>query len=47
MNTTFLELPLSFPAQDQQRLRQLLQVGADGAVAGWSGALRLEAPQIA
>ena len=45
--TTFLELPLSFPAQDQQRLWQLLQVGANGAVARWSGALWLQAPQIA
>ncbi len=43
---TFLELPLSFTAQDQQRLRQLLQVGADGAVARWSWTLWFQAPPI-
>src|ERR1035441_8336665 len=45
--TTFLELPLAFPAQDQQGLGQLLQIRPDGAVARWSGAIRLEIPQIA
>src|SRR5450759_2509895 len=45
--TTFLELPLSFPAQDQQGLGQLLQIRADGAVARWPGAPWLQIPQIA
>src|ERR1039458_5669031 len=45
--TTFLELPLAFPAQDQQGLGQLLQIRPDGAVARWPGAARLEIPQIA
>src|ERR1035441_9408756 len=45
--TTFLELALAFPAQDQQGLGQLLQIRPDGAVARRSGALRLQAPQVA
>src|ERR1019366_4449831 len=45
--TTFLELAFSFPAQDQQGLGQLLQIRPDGTVAGWSGAFRLQIPQIA
>src|ERR1019366_2522197 len=45
--TTFLKLPLAFPAQDQQGLGQLLQIRPYGAVARWSGAARLQAPQIA
>src|ERR1035441_1144894 len=45
--TTFLELPLAFPAQDQQGLGQLLQIRPDGAVAWWPGAAWLQAPQIA
>src|ERR1039457_3600625 len=45
--TTLLELALAFPAQDQQGLGQLLQIRPDGAVARWSGAIRLEIPQIA
>src|SRR5664279_1577710 len=45
--TTFLELPLAFPAQDQQGLGQLLQIRPDGAVARWSGAFWLQIPQIA
>src|ERR1035438_6222201 len=45
--TTFLKLAFSFPAQDQQGLRQLLQIRPNGAVAGWSGALGLEIPEIA
>ena len=45
--TTFLKLPLAFPAQDQQRLGHLLQIRPDGAVARWPGALWLEIPQIA
>src|ERR1017187_1869405 len=45
--TTFLELPLAFPAQDQQGLGQLLQIRPDGAVARWPGAPGLEIPQIA
>ncbi len=45
--TTFLELPLAFPAEDQQGLGQLLQIRPDGAVAGWSGAPWLQIPQIA
>src|ERR1022692_4045989 len=45
--TTLLELPFSFPAQDQQGLGQLLQIRPDGTVAGWPCALRLQIPQIA
>src|ERR1019366_169474 len=45
--TTFLELSFAFPAQDQHRLGQLLQIRPDGAVARWPGALWLQIPQIA
>src|ERR1019366_3856238 len=45
--TAFLELPLAFPAQDQQGLGQLLQIRPDGAVTRWPSALWLQAPQIA